>query len=214
MHSHHLATNVETFHQRWREENPLFAEVNQGRFTNDMAGKYLQSILYVISHTPVHLKKAVEVCEAKNLTELAEFFRDKLKEEEGHDEWAIQDLEVGGHQYQQDQVTKTVIHLIDYLGDLIEKDPTLYIPYIVFAEYFTVLAGPELVDLLSGRCGLPKEQFTVIDNHATLDKEHIKHDFHCIDQVIPKSYTTNDLMQILDRSCSYYDSFCREVIGQ
>ncbi len=213
MHSQALAATVESFHRHWRAENPLFFQVSSGQFNNDKAGKYLKSILYIITHTPIHLKKAAQVAAERNLPELEAFFKEKLHEEDGHDAWAKDDLKAGGHDYSTGEVTQTIQQLVAYLDHLIEHDPTHYIAYILFAEYFTVLAGPELVELLVERCGLKRSQFSVIDNHAELDKAHIQHDFHCIDEVIPQHYQTQDLLTILERSCAFYDEFCREVVA-
>lgn len=212
MHSQALTEKINALHARWREEHPLFAQLRAGTFDNAKAVKYLQSTFYVISHTQPHLRRAEEISLQRNMPELARFFREKASEEEGHDEWVKSDLRESGREYNPEEVASTSRELVEFLNETIDTDPTLYLSYILFIEYFTVIAGPELVELFES-CGLSRAQFSVIDLHAELDKEHIKDDFECIDKLVPTSYTTNDLMAVVNKSFNYYDTFFHEIIA-
>ncbi len=61
--------------------------------------------------------------------------------------------------------------LILYLEETIDRDPALYLSYILFAGYLLVVLAPEWLVLLEERCGIPRgyRVRTASDANAALD---------------------------------------------
>ncbi|MCX6128119.1 MAG: hypothetical protein NTX25_03530, partial [Proteobacteria bacterium] len=57
---------------------------------------------------------------------------------------------------------------------MIEKDPFGYFIYVLYAEYFTVLAGPPCLAAIEKNCKIPMSLMSIIGKHAELDRDHVQ----------------------------------------
>src|SRR5262245_35377002 len=77
---------------RLRKENPLLRKAADGTLTAKEVTQYLFNIHHLLQHTPVFLeharRRALEAGEAQ----LAAHYEHKMNEEEGHDQWAVNDI--------------------------------------------------------------------------------------------------------------------------
>lgn len=208
-----LREEIEKFHERMSRENPLFVNARNGRLTPREVSVYLANILYLIQHTPVHLKLALQKATERESKPLVSFFKTKLKEEEGHDAWAENDLSslVGAYDVAHPaELSPTMLSLVQYITDTINTDPTLYLAYIVLAEYFTVLIAPGWLSDLSTRCNIPSDMLSVVKNHAELDKDHVIDDLKIIDSLADTTYATV-LRSVLQISMRHFEAFAAEI---
>jgi hypothetical protein len=78
-------------------------------------------------------------------------------------------------------VSPSIQNLVTFLGNVIEEDPTLYVPYTFLAEYFTALVGPSLVESIGENCGM-HDCISVVANHVQLDQAHVAEGLETFDE--------------------------------
>ena len=209
-----LKENVEEYYYRVKDTNPLFVNARNGKLTEKNVSSYLNNVLYLIRHTPVYLSYAQGKARERKMEPLAVFFGSKLREEDGHDKWAMNDLEHLKEKFgvtPQKDLSPHILELVDFLKVTIEKDPNLYVAYIFLAEYFTILLGPSWLNDLETQCGIPKSMMTVIGNHAELDKEHVKEDIIQMDALLVKVKKPELFVSVLQKAIQLHENFCKEV---
>lgn len=211
-----LRGDIETYSSR-AKENPTYKMARDGTLDRERVARYVANVLHLLRQTPRCLERAHKRALEKRDYKLAEFFKQKGAEEVGHDQWAEQDLdkfreafgiEVDG------TIMPSLAALVEYLNKTIDEDPTLYLSYILFAEYFTVLEGPELLALLEERCGVPKGFMTAIANHVELDKEHVAEGLDMIDALVTDPTYLDPMRSTLQQSIRHFDEFLAEVAQQ
>jgi hypothetical protein len=210
-----LRIDIEKYAADLSRRNVLFATTQAGTISRDMIRRYLASIHFMLSLTPVHLAKAARRARELGQDALAQHFEQKLIEEIGHDAWAEQDLrslEVERTARIAD-VTHAVRELAAYLETTIEQNPAWYLAYIAFAEYLTVIKGPEWLDLLETRCGIPKSSMTAVDNHVELDREHAEEGFAVVDDLVTDPRMLPEMREALAKSMHHFDAYCAEAVN-
>jgi hypothetical protein len=208
-----LRTDIETYSARARS-NPIYQRALAGTLGRDEVAVYLGNILHLLRHTPLYLARAHRRAVERGDGALAMFFEEKLREEVGHDEWAVTDLthlQAGGDGLTPGPVMPALSALLDYLARTIDEDPTLYLAYILFAEYFTVLEAPEWLALLEERCGIPKAFMSAVGNHAELDKDHVAEGLDAIDALVTDPRYLAPMRRALHESITRFDRFLAEV---
>jgi hypothetical protein len=211
-----LRTDIERYAARMRFDNPLVSRAERGTLGPEHLARYLENIRVLVSHTPVHLMRAIERCRANGQSSLARHFGKKLGEEEGHDQWAERDAQrvaamIG--QVAPRQRAAALDELLTFIEATIDRDPTLYLAYISFAEYLIVLMGPEWLKVLDERCGIPASSMTVIGNHAELDAEHSEEAFDAIDELVVDPRKLNAMRATLQQTIRLFDRFSSEVVA-
>lgn len=210
-----LRIDIEKYAADLSRRNVLFATTQAGTLSRDMLRRYLASIHFMLTLTPIHLAKAARRARELGAEPLARHFEQKLIEEVGHDAWAEQDLrslEVERSARTAD-VTNAVRELAAYLEQTIEQNPAWYLAYIAFAEYLTVIKGPELLDLLETRCGIPKASMTAIDNHVELDRDHAEEGFAVVDDLVTDPRMLPAMREAMATSMRHFDAYCAEAVN-
>jgi hypothetical protein len=147
-------------------------------------------------------------------TELARHYHAKYEEELGHEAWAQNDLRALSESFNLDgepRVLETVRSLVEHLENQVEEDPTLYLTYIVFTEYVTVLLGPELLKMCEERCGIARSSLTVVDHHVHLDIEHAEEQLQHIDEVVDDPRYLEPIRNALRTTMDYHWRFLRDI---
>jgi pyrroloquinoline quinone (PQQ) biosynthesis protein C len=212
-----LRVEIESYAVEMRRSNPLFTKAQDGTFTADCIGRYLANIHFLISYTPQYLARARDRARELGDERLARHYQVKIGEEVGHDAWAERDIERVSAQARKpvDRGTMpAMVGLVEYLGRMIDDDPTLYLAYILLSEQLTVFLGPEWLTLLHENCGIPRSSMSVIGNHAELDKEHVEHALEEIDDLVGDPRKLPRMRAALRSSLAYFDRFCIEVTGR
>jgi hypothetical protein len=209
-----LLRDIETYAANFQVANPLLRRARNGEVTYATAERYLASIRYLLEHTPQFLALARARARATGQFELATYFDLKLGEEAGHVEWAEADLErlsalsgVTGPR----RPARAVVELMRVVREAIEDDPLLYLPYILFSEYFTVLMGPEWLSVLQERCGIPVAAMTAVSRHVELDKHHVKDGCREIDSLTRDQSDHAPLRAVLSNTMRQFSAFCDEL---
>ena len=181
----------------------------RGGISSQALGRYLESLRYLLSHTPIHLRRAVEVARSRGLDALAQHFEKKIAEEEGHDKWAESDLAAFGAG--PCEPLPAVIELVEFLGALLETDPRLYAVYIVTNEYFTVVAGSAWVRALNEGCGVPAGSLSAVTKHIEADAAHAAEGFQVLDELIADRTIQPDLAATVENTMGLFSRFFDQV---
>jgi hypothetical protein len=215
-----LRIEIEAFTSH-RDDIPIFRAAARGEITLAMARSYVANMGYLVSFTPKFLKRARDRARVIGDAPLAEFFGNKIKEEAGHGVWAERDLEkLDVEQSKRDSGIIDVPHLAQAVHELtewtaktIDEHPALYLSYIAFAEYMTVILGPSWLKLLEERCGIPRSSMTVIDNHVELDREHAEEAFALIDDFVTDPKMLGPMRATLARAMAHFNALGAEIVA-
>lgn len=209
-----LRQDIERYSSVVKVSNPMFVRAADGTLGQENVARYLTNILHLLQHTPLYLERAKNRAMERGDGKLADYFERKLGEEAGHDEWAVSDIERFSTDFRVEcshGIVPSLSELLEYLRDTIDEDPTLYLAYILFAEYFTVLEAPEWLALLEERCGVPRQFMSAVANHAELDKHHVHEGLDAIDALVADPSYLTSMREALRRSIGYFDRFMVEV---
>jgi len=208
--------DIETFSARMIQENPLFVKAKKGALSKAQVQVYLNNLHHVFSHTTRHLALAENHARHKQLPVLAEFFHAKIPEEQGHEQWAVNDirnLTSLPEPLTNDSIRPATHNLINFISEIIQSHPVDYVSYMYCVEYFTVLVGPQLIQLLEKNCGISREHMTAIGNHVQADAEHTEEDLGVIEQLAGDPEYALRMKNALLGSMKHVDEFLAQAAG-
>jgi hypothetical protein len=211
-----LKTDIEAYADRVLESNRLLQLARDGKVSSDMVTGYLFNIRYLIGHTVPCLELARDEAEARGWESLAGYYGRKLAEEHGHESWAENDFAAVRTTYPgpaPDGPSRAIAELVAYLRQAISADPRRYLAYVLFAEYFTVLAGPVWLRALEEKCGVPATMMTSVGHHIELDKAHVAAGLSDINSLVSDPEDFPRLSETLRRAIDYFERFCNEIVG-
>lgn len=207
-----LRAEIETFAKTRIRENLLFRMAEEGTVDVPCIRAYLTNIHYLLRQTPICLVRARKRALAAGDMPLAEHFKAKLEEEAGHFRWAEDDLaSLPSIAEATPGVLASMQRNVDYVVRTIDDEPALYLAYILFTEYFTVVVGPEWLRLLEDRCGIPRTSMTAIDKHIELDQDHVEEALESIDDLVGDPKLLPRLRTVLRDTMDNFCAFCTEL---
>jgi hypothetical protein len=203
--------------ERWasrRESRSLFKLAASGQLTKDMVTRYIGNVTWTVGFTPTHLCMAREEARARGDEALARHFEHKLGEEEGHAAWGEADLDSLSREVASPvapAITPAFRALAKWIETTISEDPSLYLPYIAFTEYVTVLLGPGLLQDIEDKCGVPMSSMSIVANHVELDREHAEEGFGVMDDLCGDPRKLAPMRASLAAVLALFDEFCEQV---
>jgi hypothetical protein len=209
-----LRAELDQFIVRVRRQNPLFCQARDGTLTRDTITRYLTNLHHLLVHSPVHLARGRDRARGLGHGSLAKHYDHKLGEEIGHEVWAEHDIErlsADAAPPRSADLVPAVHELLAFIAAIIEEDPSLYLSYALFAEGLTVIVGPEWLQLLEERCGIPRSSMTVVANHAEQDREHVDEALDQIDDLVGDPRKLPRMRAVLLESMARFDRFCDEI---
>ena len=208
-----LKVRIERFALRLRESHPLLKAAEAGRVDPVCTAQYLTSLHYLLHHTWIHLQAARQRAIELEDEPLAHFFERKAAEEAGHTRWAENDIEAIQRCFQLGsfEPLASMRALVRYLAALAGERPACYLGYVVFAEYFTVLAGPAWISALKNRCGIPAEALTCITLHVELDKAHAAKGFADLNDLLHPQHEPVAIFHTLGKAMAGFEAFFDEL---
>jgi hypothetical protein len=209
-----LRLDIERYAVEVRAKNPLFTRAAAGTLTPWHIATYLENIRYLVRHTPRHLVVSRDRAHEVGDEKLAAHYERRLREEVGHDLWAEQDLATlrsGLPAPPSGRVLASMLELVGYIGGRILERPALHLAYILFAEYLTVIIGPDWLRLLEERCGVEQSAMTVVSKHVELDRSHVEHALEEIDDLVADPRMIGPMREMLHESIVRFENFCAEV---
>ncbi len=212
-----LRYEIESHAARIRAANPLYRSAAAGQAPAAAVERYLASLRYLLAGSSPCLIRAAARARDLGQHHLAEHLRQKEIEERGHDTWAAEDLQVLRARFgtqSDDHPVPAMIELMRHIEEIIDRDPALYLAYILWAEYFTVLVGGELVENLVGRCGVPANAMTCVAKHVELDQDHAAEGVEVIDALIGNPRKLPELREVLWKAMALFDRACEEMMAE
>ena len=210
-----LRLEIEAHAERVRQRNPFLLKAAAGQVSPVEVERYLVTLHYMIARTHPNLVRARERAREAGLVALEGYYAEKLREETGHDRWAEHDLEVlrrSSGATGRCEPVPAAEELDAFLSATIDRDPVLYLAYVLWAEYFTVLAGGELAQHLVGACDIAPEALTCLVKHVELDKDHTEENLDVLDALVADPQMLDPLRQVLLESMGLFDRLCAQVV--
>lgn len=194
------------------DRNPILIAIEAGKMTRPMVARYVGGLHFMLCHSAACLVRAKERSEELGNERLAEFFRQRLIDEVGHEVWAENDLhKLQAKPFPREDVLDAAKAIVSMNEGFIETNPALWLAYIAFCEYFTVIKAPEWLLLLEERCGIPRAAMTAVKNHAELDRDHAEEVFDIMDEVITDPKMLSVMRDALRQSISKFEAYCAEA---
>jgi hypothetical protein len=194
------------------DRKALMETTRAGKMTRDMITRYMTGLHFLLTLTPVHLTKARERARALGDENLAAHFQHKLEEEVGHDAWAENDLRrLDSKRPPRADLMDSAKALARFIESTIDEHPALYLAYIAFVEYVTVIKGPEWLALLEERCGVPRASMSAVGNHVELDRDHAEEGFAVMDDLVTDPRMLPAMRDALARAMAHFDAYCVEA---
>lgn len=210
-----LKKEISEFAEYLKTNNSFYRSIYEGKLDIQTLSVFTANVHYLVQHTPVHLFAAADTSKRMQMKEHQKFFEEKIKEEEGHDIWAEDDLKIQrdlGAKESSTGILSSMKALTDFNASNIAKDPDLYLPYILLAEYFTVIATPSMLEALEQKNNIPKEALSVLGNHAELDKHHIDEWEEEVSVFVDIEKNEEKYMKVIKAANKIYDQFCNECV--
>lgn len=206
-----MRRSIESYWDHLQTADPYNRSILEGTLQPEMLSHFLVNVHVLVQHTPIHLRLAEKICAEKGLDDLGSYYQLKFVEESGHDKWAEADM----IRLKKQKKNVTIVGTTDksmkdfllHIEGLIRKDPYLYLPYIFFAEYLTVLYGPKMNKALIENCGYLPHSMTVIENHAELDKEHVNEWEDVIAEIVDEELYREPFLAVLSETIRLHKEF-------
>ena len=210
-----LRQEIDEYARSLVQSNELFLATVRGALTAEHIRAYVRGVLLQLRGSMDALRKGARRAFEDGDRALAEHYRHKTREEEGHDLWAERDLvklTSSGTTDGRHPDSPAMTRLVDYLDRLVDRDPCLFLAYILLSEYITVLVGPPWLEALENKCGIPRNRVTVIANHVELDGEHVTEGVDVIDRLV-SPHKLEAMLEVVRTSFSYYELFWNEILS-
>lgn len=210
-----LRAEVERYALGAEQTNMLYRAAADGELTPQVATEHLWNVRFLVRKTPACLEHARDRASALGRPRLAEYFATKWAEEQGHHLWAEDDVGRLRARYGVEPsgvIVPSLLALTDRLHEAIESEPHRYLAYVLFAEYHVVLLGPRWLQLITERCGVAADVFTVFGKHVELDRHHVTEGFEAIDRLVADPASLLPMRETLHETFRLFDAFCAEVV--
>jgi pyrroloquinoline quinone (PQQ) biosynthesis protein C len=101
-----------------------------------------------------------------------------LEEEQGHDQWILNDIEAAGGDRQaasQGQPDVATDAMVAFAYDMVDRrNPAGFFGMVHVLEGTSVALALRAADQIQATLALPDRAFTYLRSHGTLDQEHVK----------------------------------------
>ena len=168
----------------------LGAPIIQGCLRGDVSLPSYVAFLGEAYHHVSHTVPLLRACKAR-LPAGREWLRGPLdeyiEEEQGHDEWILDDIRACGADAQAVRRGRPGVAaevMVAYAYDLIaRRNPLAFFGMVHVLEGTSVSLALLAADQIQKPLGLPDSAFSYLRSHGTLDKEHVAHFQLLMDQV-------------------------------
>jgi len=206
-----VKSTIDSWATRLRAESPLTAAAERGELSPRALALYLESLRYVFTHSQANIRAAGLRADALQLTELADYFRAKSSEEQGHEQWAENDLQ----QLPSDAVrgiepANACLALVALQEVLIDQHPLCFLAYTVWAEYLTASLGAEWLSLLAS-CGYDRTAVSAVAKHLEADADHAFEGFDALDRFWKGAPGAADILASVEQAERGFEAFCTEI---
>lgn len=149
-----------------------------GDITRNLYVAFLTQAYHHVRHT-VPLMMAVGSRLPERLSWLQQELLHYLEEEQGHEQWILNDIEAAGGdrvtaaQSQPDLATDAMVAFA--YDTVMRRNPVGFFGMVHVLEGTSVALALRAADQLQATLALPNRAFTYLRSHGTLDQEHVHH---------------------------------------
>ena len=158
--------------------SPVIQRALSGDITRELYIEYLTQAYHHVRHT-VPLMMAVGCRIPERLAWLQHEILHYLEEEEGHDEWILNDIEAAGGnrdaaaKSQPDLATDS---MVAFAYDMVaRRNPVGFFGMVYVLEGTSVALALRAADRVQATLAFPNRAFTYLRSHGTLDQQHVHH---------------------------------------
>ena len=206
-----LRSSIDSWAARLRAESPLVEAAEKGQLSPRTLALYLESLRYVFTHSQLNIRAAAVRAEELSLRELADYFHAKAKEEQGHEQWAKNDLERLPREVVKGIAPASAsLALVALQEALIDKHPLCFLAYTIWAEYLTASLGAEWLSLLAN-CGYERSALSAVAKHLDADIEHAHAGFGALDRLWQGVPGGGELLAAVEHAERGFEAFCTEL---
>jgi pyrroloquinoline quinone (PQQ) biosynthesis protein C len=157
---------------------PVIGAALAGRITRTRYLAFLTQAWHHVRHT-VPLLMAVGARLPDRHGALRNDLIHYLEEEAGHDDWILSDIEVAGgdrHAAAASLPNVETDAMVAYAWDTVQRrNPVGFFGMVHVLEGTSVALAVRAADEIERTLGLPRQAFTYLRSHGTLDLEHVEH---------------------------------------
>ena len=158
--------------------SPIIQRALAGEITRELYVEFLTQAYHHVRHT-VPLMMAVGSRIPERLPWLQHEILHYLEEEEGHDQWILNDIEAAGGnrdaaaKSQPDIATDA---MVAFAYDMVaRRNPVGFFGMVYVLEGTSVALALRAADRVQATLALPNRAFTYLRSHGTLDQQHVHH---------------------------------------
>jgi hypothetical protein len=197
-----------------RERSALMKHAQGGRMSGASVLRYLAGIRYLTRQSVRLLELAAESSERLGELPLAEHYRKRRAEEDGHHLWAESDMRgiaatLGVSAVP--EASPALVGLVTFLEQEIAIAPVRYLAYGLLAEHVTVAVGPDWIAALERACGVSRSHLSVVENHVRLDGAHVAEGLAEIDALAGTALLPA-MRETIRTSITHLDRFLAELV--
>jgi hypothetical protein len=204
-----LKSSVEQKTEQLCQSNAFLVGAQKGQLSTAQIRGYLGGLRYLFDAFQRSLMMAAEISTERGEHELAVFFKGKYKEEDGHSTWADNDMR--HFQVNADANEKAALdqakRLESFLHDLIKNEPKFFLPFMYTLEYFTVLAGPVILDSLREKQGIESTKLSAVANHVKSDTPHVEEDLREIAKWVSDERVMKQFVEVIHSTMEQVDRY-------
>lgn len=167
---------------------PIIAASMAGRVSRDSYLAFLGQAYHHVRHTtPLLMNLGARL--PQRLDWLRGPVAEYIREEIGHEEWILDDIEVAGGDRNavraSDPDTAAEV-MVAYAYDLVNRrNPAGFFGMVYVLEGTSVALALQAADRIQAALSLPDSAFTYLRSHGTLDQEHTRHLADLVDAMEP-----------------------------
>ena len=158
--------------------SPIIQHALAGDITREIYIEFLTQAYHHVRHT-VPLMMAVGCRIPERLGWLQHEILHYLEEEEGHDQWILNDIDAAGGD--RDAAAKSLPDLatdamVAFAYDMVaRRNPVGFFGMVYVLEGTSVALALRAADRVQATLALPNRAFTYLRSHGTLDQQHVHH---------------------------------------
>ncbi|MGA0611120.1 TenA family transcriptional regulator [Caldimonas sp. KR1-144] len=177
----HARLLAETAAERARMlQAPIIGACLSGRVSRPSYLAFLQQAYHHVRHTVPLLRACrAQVAAQPRLAWVLPALDEYIEEEQGHDEWILDDIRAAGGDAQAARDSRpehAAEVMVAYAYDTIARgNPLGFFGMVLVLEGTSVALALQAADRIQAGLGLPDAAFSYLRSHGTLDQEHTRH---------------------------------------
>ena len=156
---------------------PIIQKCFAGQINNDDYIAFLSQAFHHVKHT-VPLLMAVGTRLSDSQEWIREAVAEYIEEEIGHQEWILNDIAAAGgnkDEVRHSQPAFETEMMVSYAYDLVNRtNPLGFFGMVHVLEGTSVAVADNAADAIQNALGLPKNAFSYLRSHGSIDVEHVK----------------------------------------